>query len=84
MSELSRRYLILSPLASYFHKTMLIIVVLSVNPRLRDLVLQTENHKDRPVPQKAPMETPWTDVLTERGFYTPDSDSSSEDDLIIG
>ena len=33
---------------------------------------------------KAPMETPWTDVLTERGFYTPDSDSSSEDDLIIG
>ncbi|KAL1758876.1 Alpha/Beta hydrolase protein [Schizophyllum commune] len=63
---------------------MLVLYPDDVNPRLRDLVLQTENRKDRPVPQKAPMETPWTDVLTERGFYTPDSDSSSEDDLIIG
>ncbi|KAL1743019.1 Alpha/Beta hydrolase protein [Schizophyllum fasciatum] len=64
---------------------MLVLYPDDVNPRLRDLVLQTEGREDRAAPHKAPMETPWTEVLTERGFYSPDSDSSSEDgDIVVG
>ncbi|KAL1732244.1 Alpha/Beta hydrolase protein [Schizophyllum commune] len=49
-----------------------------VNPRLRDLVLRVEGREDNPVPQPGPLPTPWTDILTERGFYKPDDDSDSD------
>lgn len=57
-----------------------------VNPSLRDLVLQAEKRKDSPLPIDGRLPTPWTEVLTERGFYTAESDedSASDDDIVIG
>ncbi|KAL1743005.1 Alpha/Beta hydrolase protein [Schizophyllum fasciatum] len=57
---------------------MLLMYPDEINPRLRDLVLRVEGRKDKPLAQEGPLRTPWTDVLTERGFYKPAYDSDSD------
>lgn len=66
------------PLLIWPPRTYKLTLLPRVNPRLRDLVLRVEGREDNPVPQPGPLPTPWTDILTERGFYKPDDDSDSD------